>query len=194
MTKWQKIWSIISALLMILFAYLLYKLEPLDLSQLGYPGAEQLTPGSVSYFLILIALLVVMLFYGIRQVFFFFTMAIYATGGRFILYRGILFIDLALFTISLNHVPVRFIMIYLIGMLVFAGGIKIFQALDTMKLKGFWLPKLLQGIIIIGLALYAMTHLEKPLVVSYIYSNVLVYEAFMRIASAFTPTNIITIQ
>ncbi|MBR4457178.1 MAG: hypothetical protein IKS32_13325 [Solobacterium sp.] len=193
MTQWQKLKTILFALLEILLAGVIILLRDKDFSTLNIPGAERLTRGVVSYYLILTVFVIVMLIYGIRLIVFYFTMARFMTGGRGMLYRGILYTDLALYTLSLNSVPVNYIMIYLIAILVFAGAINLFQAYDILKLDGFWQFKALQGIVTICFAYYGFTHLHQPMVLADICAVTLIYDALMQIAGVFTPTRIITI-
>ncbi len=193
MTQWQKLKNILTAVLEILFAGLILFLSDRDFSHLNFPGAEKLTRGVVSYYLILVVFVIVMLIYGIRLIIFYFTMARFMTGGRGMLYRGVLYTDLALYTMTLNNVPVNYIMIYLIAILVIAGAISLFQAFDIMKLGGFWQFKMVQGIVTISLAVYGFTHLRQPMVLSYIFAITLVHDAIMRIVSVFTTTQIVTV-
>ena len=109
------------------------------------------------------------------------------------LYRGILYTDLALYTLSLNSVPVNYIMTYVTAILIISGAINLFQAFDLLKLGGFWQFRLVQGIVTIGLAFYGFTHLHQPMVLSGICAIALIYDAIMQVIAVFTPTQIITI-
>ena len=193
MTQWQKLKNLIFAVLEILFAALILVLRDKDFSHLNIPGAERLTQGVVSYYLIMTVFMIVMLINGIRFIVFYFTMARFMTGGRGMLYRGILYTDLALYTLSLNSVPVNYIMTYVTAILIIAGAINLFQAFDILKLGGFWQFKLVQGIVTIGLAFYGFTHLHQPMVLSGICAIALIYDAIMQVIAVFTPTQIITI-
>jgi hypothetical protein len=76
MTKWQKFTNILTAILMALFALLI------------------LLIGESAYLLVILALAIVLVVYSVRMLIYYFKMARYMVGGKEILIRGILFLDL----------------------------------------------------------------------------------------------------
>ena len=203
MTLWQRIKNILAALMLVLLGLLLIAANIFDYTSLAnIPGMDpeiaaeiQATDFStVGYSTVLLILSIILLAYGIRMILFYFTMARHMNGGRSMLYRGILFTDLALLTFSLQDVPVVYIMAYLIGLLGFSGAVDIFRAFDARKIHARWKGRLIRGIITLAFAIYAFLNLNTPQFCVYIYSASLFYNALMRLGSAFRRTELITIQ
>jgi uncharacterized membrane protein HdeD (DUF308 family) len=203
MTLWQRIKSILAALMLVLLGLRLIAENLFDYTSLAdIPGMDpefaaeiRATDFStVGYSTVLLILSIILLAYGIRMILFYFTMARHMNGGRYMLYRGILFTDLALLTFSLQDVPVIYIMTYLIGLLGFSGAVDIFRAFDARKIQARWKGKLIRGVITLAFAIYAFLNLNTPQYCVFIYSASLFYNALMRLASAFRRTELITIQ
>lgn len=191
MTKWQRVRSILAAVGMILLGMSLLYLNELDLTQYGI---TEFSSGEIAYYIILFIMILVLMFHGVRLIYFYLTMARFMTGGRSMLYRGILFIELGIVTGSLHSVPTEYIMAYFSAVMLFAGAIDVFGAYDAFKIKGRWVMKLIQGLVTIAFGIYSFMHLNEPKVVVVVFCINLFYSAIMRIISAFTPTTIITIQ
>jgi uncharacterized membrane protein HdeD (DUF308 family) len=203
MTIWQRIKNILTALMLIGLALVLafantFNFNALaDIPELDPETAEFIRTADfnmISYQIVLLILSVILLAYGIRQIHFYFSMARYMNGGRSSLYRGILFLDLALISFSFQSVPVTYIMAYLIGLMAFSGAIDVFGALDARKIHGHWKLKLLRGIVSIAFAFHAFLHLSTPRHCVYIYCLSLLYNALMHIISAFRRNDMIAIQ
>jgi uncharacterized membrane protein HdeD (DUF308 family) len=203
MTLWQKIRNILAALgLILLGAVLIYanrfdysvfiKLEGLDAETAEF--LKTFDFHNIPYYIVLIVLSYALLFHGLHLIIFYFTMARHMNGGRSMLYRGVLFIDLAILTFSIQSVPVTYIMGYLIGLLAFSGAIDVFGALDARKIHGHWKLKMIRGLVTIAFAIYAFMNLNTPEYCVYIYSASLFYNALMRIISVFRHNDIVTIQ
>ena len=177
MTIWQRIRNIISALFLILLGLLIILF------------------GADAYDLVLLAYSVVLLFYGIRCLNYYLGMSRYMTGGRSMLYRSIIFIDLGLFALSLTvDVPVTVVLIYLTGILAFSGLVDIFRAFEARKIQGHWKLRLLSGIVTVLFAAAALIYMRTPADVALIYGLSLFYNAFTRLINAFRRTQLIIIQ
>jgi uncharacterized membrane protein HdeD (DUF308 family) len=203
MTLWQRIKSILAALMLVLLGLLLIAenlfdyTSPADIPGMDPEFAAEIRAtdfSTVGYSTVLLILSIILLAYGIRMILFYFTMARHMNGGRYMLYRGILFTDLALLTFSRQDVPVIYIMTYLIGLLGFSGAVDIFRAFDARKIQARWKGKLIRGVITLAFAIYAFLNLNTPQYCVFIYSASLFYNALMRLASAFHRTELITTQ
>ena len=119
MTKFQRLTSIVSGALLLILA-LLVLFVPED-----------------AYLIILLFFAVTMLIDGIRNLVYYFTMARNMVGGLTIFYRGVLTLDLALFTLSLPGLPELYISLYIVGSYAFLGIVDILRALEAKKRGAF---------------------------------------------------------
>lgn len=132
--------------------------------------------------------------YGVRKVWYFFRMARYMTGGRRILYRGILAFDFGIFAGSLVRVPQIYILLYLTGTMAFSGLVDILRARESREIEGPWKMKTFQGATEIGVAVLCVLFLRSTDYVVDIFAMGLIFSAVMRILSAFRRTPVIMID
>lgn len=174
MTKMRRINYIIQGLLILLVVGVLL-IDPED-----------------GYVLILAFLSISFLVYGINQLLFYFTLAKYMVGGKYIICKAIAVLDLGLEAAALTEVPKMYVMIYLVAGLVFGGFIDVLRAMDTRKREGRrWKVKLLQGIITIVIALAGLFFVNSTHIVVYFFCFGAVSLAFTRIVEAFRDTTIV---
>lgn len=72
----------------------------------------------------------------------------FALDGKRILYNGMIIFDLGAFTVALADIPRFYIMIYLMGGIIFTGAIEILRAMEKKKLGAGYKFKLVQGMTI----------------------------------------------
>lgn len=176
MTKWQKISSFVVALLMILFGFLI------------------MVVGEPAYLIVILIIALIDLVYSVRMLVYYFRMARYMVGGKEILFRGILFLDLSLFILSLSTIPSTYIMLYMVGMLAFTGVVDIMNAMDLRRMQGHWVLQILRGLVCVIGAILCLVKMNTPDMVVTIFCFMLFYNAVMRIINAVRPTEIIAIQ
>ena len=176
MTRWQKISNFLVAILMIMFALLI------------------LLIGEEAYMIVIRWLAVLLLIHSIRMLVYYFRMARYMVGGKEILYRGILFLDLSMFIFSLSRIPTTYVMLYMVGMLAFSGAVDIMNAMDLKKLQGHWMLQCIRGAVCVIGAVFCLVLKNTPNMVVTIFCFMLFYNAVMRIINAVRPTEIIAIQ
>ena len=176
MTNWQKISSFLVAILMILFGLLI------------------LFMGEEAYFFVILALAFLLFLYSIRMLVYYSRMARYMVGGKEILYRGILFLDLSIFIVSLSRVPTTYVMLYMVGMLAFSGAVDIMNAMDLRRLQGHWILQSIRGGVCVIGAVLCLVMMNTPDMVVTIFCFMLFYNAVMRIINIIRPTEIIAIQ
>ena len=107
----QRIKIVLSGIVMILGGILLF-LAPIS-----------------GYRIVILVLSVSFILTGIRQLVYYGTMARFMVGGRSILYRGIIILDVGLFTASLSDIPRMYVVIYLAVMNAFSGLIIMAKAM-----------------------------------------------------------------
>lgn len=177
MSKAQRVKDFLTGLLMIFFALILiYKPEE------GYP-------------LVIVVLSISLLLYGVRSLIYFFTMARFMVGGKTSLYKGIILFDLGMFTMTLAKIPDTYIMLYLVAVNLFTGGVDILSAVDS-KRSGSpsWKLKLAGGAVSVLAAIACVVFGRDHAVMVYIYCSGLIYSAIFRIISAFRKTAVVYIQ
>ena len=136
-----------------------------------------------------------LLFSGIRELLSYFTMARRMVGGRSILYRSIIVIDIGIFTMSLTDVPMAYIMLYLAGIHLFSGSIDILNALGTKRLQGVsWKMQFLYGLLNVVIAVLCLIFIKSIGIAVIIYAFGLASSGVMRIVQACRRTAIVYIQ
>lgn len=131
---------------------------------------------------------------GFQQLIYFFSMGIHMVGGKIILYRALITIDLGIFTLSIHGIGQRYIMIYFIFYFIFAGIILIFRAVEARKLEsGAFRVKLVRGGIDIAVALVCLCNNNSEDVMLSILCFGLIYVAMTYIYTSFRKSAIIYI-
>ena len=177
MSKYQRIGNVLTGLVMILCALLL------------------IASPEYGYRLIFMLLYLSMFVYGIRSIIYYFTMARYMVNGKAMLYKGVLVFDFGAFTASLSSVPDIYIILYLLAVHLFSGGVDILSAIDSKKSGSpSWRTKLAGGVLSVAIAVACIIFRKNTAVMVYIYSSGLVYSAIFKIISAFRKTAIVYIQ
>lgn len=180
MTKIQRAGSLLSGILMILLSIFI-----------------ALFP-EIGFHLVGMVMSITMLVMGIRALRYYFTMARYMVDGRYSLYRGVIMLNLCLFTMSLTTVPAIYIIAYLVGIHAFAGGVDILGVIDARSMESpSWRIRLLTGlgnITIAGLCLYFGIFRGSVDSVVYVYSAGLFYSGVLRIIDAFRRSAVVYIQ
>lgn len=135
---------------------------------------------------------------GIRQLFYYFTMARHMVGGKSVLFTGIILMDLGVFTSTLTDVPKIYLSLYLLGLYAFSGGIDIMRALEARRFESpSWRFSLVSGIINIVLAVLALiagVFLRSQNLLVYIFCLGMIYSSCARIVTAFRKTAVVYIQ
>lgn len=153
-----------------------------------------LFPGT-GYYMATLILGVALLISGIKQFLYFFSMGIHMIGGKVILYRALITIDLSFFILSIKGIGQRYMMVYFIIYYLFAGMIIMFRAYESRKAAaGFWKWKLVNGIIKVTVAILCIIYNNSEDVMLYLMCFGLIISAVTRIGMALKKTAIIYIQ
>ncbi len=147
------------------------------------------------YYMATLILGLVLLIDGIKQFLYFFSMGIHMIGGKTILYRALITMDLSFFILSIRGIGQRYMMVYFVIYYLFAGIIIIFRAYESRKAEaGFWKGKLVNGIIKVAVAIMCIICNNSPDVMLYLMCFGLMISAVTRIGIALKKTAIIYIQ
>lgn len=150
---------------------------------------------STGYYMANLILGVVLLINGIKQFIYFFSMGIHMIGGKMILYRALITMDLSFFILTIGGIGQRYMMVYFIIYYLFAGIIIIFRAYESRKAEaGFWKWKLMHGIVKVTVAIMCIIYNNSEDVMLYLLCFGLIISAVMRIGMALKKTAIIYIQ
>ena len=152
-----------------------------------------ITPNE-SYPFITALLCLGMTFRGVALLIFYFRMARYTVDGRSLLYQAVIMIDLGLFTGALTQVPLMYVMLYLIAIHMFTGGIDILRANEARKFGSAWKSKFFGGVVNILLAIACLIFIKVTSIAVMIYAIGVVYAGVMRIIQAFRKTSMVYIQ
>ena len=147
-----------------------------------------------NYVFIVAALAVAMMVGAIRQLWYYFSTAKLMVGGRRILYHGIIDLDLAIFTWSMNDVPMIYVMLYLIGMNAFAGIVDLGLALNARQTKSPWKLRFSAGVVELGMAILCLVFIRSTSIVVWVFSIGVTYAGIVRIVDAFRKTDLVYIQ
>lgn len=180
MSLMQRVRRIISALFLILMAVLI-----VIQGENGLPLAALI----ISLSLIL---------YALQTLVFYFSMARHMVDGKFVLFKGVILLDLGVLTLSVTDNASRFLVLYLLAAHAFTGGISILRALEARRFGALsWRLRLTEGIVnlfIAGVALVFGLFLGSLRTVCWIYASGLIYSALFKLVGAFRKTAIVYIQ
>ena len=165
---------------------------------LGAAGVILLMADQLGIYIVAVMLCAVLVIIGIRSLMYYFSMAKHMVGGKTVLYRGIIFLDIGILTSSLADAPGRSLIIYISAVCIFTGFVAILRAREEKSWGSRrWIGKLIYGsiyILIAGAVLYCGFAWDLPEVAVDAYALGLVWSAAGKIASAFRRTAIVYIQ
>lgn len=180
MSNLQRIKEICKALLMILFGLML------------------LVAPEEGYYLVTVVLSISLSLSGIRWLVFYFTMARHMIGGKEVFYKGLILLDVGLFTFLIVDIPMLYVICYLLVCHAFAGLVDILKAFEARRIESpAWKASMTYGICNLAIAVATfvagiLRHSTRAVV--WIYSAGLIYSAFVRIRTAFRKNAIVYIQ
>ena len=139
MTKGKRIINILQSLAMIFFAFVMIAFKDASLS------------------LITAIIGTGLLYRGFGSLIYYFRMSRFMVGGKLSLYRGMIFLDLGLFTASLSEAGSVYIIFYISVLNLFAGAVAVFRASDSKKLgSSKWLYKAAYGTALMSLSVIVL--------------------------------------
>ena len=135
---------------------------------------------------------------GLQGILYYLSMARHMVGGKIVLYRGLIYLDLGLFTSSLAAHQRIYLMMYLAGINAFAALVNILRSLEDKRVgAATWKYQAMTAgasalaavaVVVGGVFMRSVT------LVVYIYAIGVLYKGCFRIASVFRRTEILFIQ
>lgn len=148
------------------------------------------------YYVIAVLMSASMLLSGIRSLIYYATMARNMVGGKSILYKALILIDLGLFTLTVISIPKIYLICHLLISHGFSGLVDMLKAMEDKKLQASsWRLSFVFGLGNLLTAVAAFTCLlnDSHGLVTYIYCAGLGYSAILQMVSAFRKTAIVYI-
>ena len=160
-------------------------------------GIIMLASPNSGYYIVALILSISLLYFGVRMLIYYLTMARYMVGGKLILFLSLIVLDFGLFTVTLSDVPPMYIVLYLLAVHAFGGLVDILRGREARRYDSpEWKKHMIFGIVNIAIAFVALGYgifSNSPDVVVVIYGLGLIYSAFGRIVAAFSRTEIVYI-
>lgn len=136
----------------------------------------------------------VLLLDGLRQFIYFLSMGIHMVGGKVILYRAFITMDIGLFTISLHETGQNYVMFYFTLYYAFAGIVSSFRAIETRKQEaGSWKMLFGRGIYDVTVAGICLLNMNSEGVMLDVLCLSMMISAISRIANALRKSAIVYI-
>ena len=127
-----------------------------------------------------------------RSIIYYFSMARYMVGGRMILYRAVIMLDIALFTFSLTKVPLYCVVLYLAWIHIFAAFVDIMRAVESRRLRApSWRMNFATGLVNLCIGVLCLMFIHNVAAAVLIYSLGLAYAGVNRIIQAFRRNRIL---
>ncbi len=148
-----------------------------------------------AYIIVLWILIIMLLFNGVRRLFYYFTMARYKVGGITVFYKGMLMVDAGVFALTLDDLPRAYGMLYLIFMIVISGAIDVLQANQARRFEaGKWKYQFIYGAIKVAIGLSCFFFLNSIKGLTYIYCLGMLHSGISRIITSFRKTAIVYVN
>ena len=180
MTRFGRILNVIAAIITIAFAVLLFYLDAIH-------GIK----------LILIVIQTTMSLRGLQAIAYYLSMGRHMVGGQNVLYRGMIFLDLGMFTSSIADNPAGFLIAYIAAVDAFTGLVSILHSLEAKRNGSLkWKNDFIFGLVSVFLAVIVLIGgfvLKRPYVSVCAYAFGLIYSSVMQITSAFRRNAIVYI-
>ena len=180
MSRFGRILHAIAALFMIAIAVLTFFLDAIH-------GLK----------LVLLVIQAGMTLRGLRAIVYYFSMARHMVGGKNVLFRGMIFLDLGVLAGTIFEHPAVYTLIYISLLHIFTGAVSALRANESRKIGTSWKMKMAYGITNILLALIVVIcgiAFDNLRIAVWVYSIGLIYSSILRIISSFRKTEIVYIQ
>ena len=180
MTRFGRVMNAISALFMIAVAVLMFFLDAIH-------GLK----------LVMIVVQAGMTLRGLQAIVYYFSMARHMVGGKNVLFRGMIFLDLGVLAGTIFEHPAVYILIYISALHIFTGAVSALRANESRKIGSSWRLKMAYGITNIALALIVVIcgiAFGRLSIAVWVYSIGLIYSSVLNIISSFRKTEIVYIQ
>lgn len=169
MTKPQRITSFLTGIVLIAFCAVLL-LFPVD-------GCS----------IIAAVLSIGLILKGLQMLIYYLTMARFMVGGKDMLYRGVIILDLGAFIATMIDEPRIYIVVFIVAYYAFAALVNILRSVEDKRLGApTWKINLLQGVTDLFIAVASIVYIRSYQVLVVLFCAGLAYSALIRITSAFS--------
>ena len=145
--------------------------------------------------LIVLIVVVATILKGAGSLIYYITMARHMVGGKLQLYKGIILLDIGMFFLTQDDVPMFYLVLYLLIANMISGVIEILGAREARQMEvSSWKLKMAIGAADVLFGLASIFCLGRLNILVYIYATGLAYSAVLRIVSAFRRSAIVYIQ
>ena len=104
-------------------------------------------------------------------------------------------LDLGIFATTLDQMPKLYIVLYLLCVYAFSGGIDVLRSLEARRVGAVsWRINLISGLINIAISIVCLIFLRSTNVIVYIFAAGLAWFSLVRIFTAFRKTAVLYIQ
>lgn len=135
---------------------------------------------------------------GLGTLLFYFRSARFMVGGKAVLYQGIIFLDLGLFSSSISNNPGVVIIIYLAAFNLFDAVVQVMRLIETIRMgSSHWKLTVLSAVLSLAIAVMVVVEgivLDNLNAAVYAYAFGLIISSINRIRNAFRRTAIVYIQ
>ena len=133
--------------------------------------------------------------WGIKHLYYYFTMARFMVDGRIILILGVILLDLGVLSASLVDVPKIYIILYLIIIHAFSGIIQILRTAESMRYGAkSWRLNLAHGVFEIAIVIACFIFIKNPGTVAFIFGIGLINSGIISIITSFRKSALVYIQ
>jgi len=147
------------------------------------------------FYIAALILCLTLLTMGVRSLLYYFTMARHMVGGKAVLFRGVIVLDLAFFTLTLNDIPRIYLILYLLSYHAFFGVVDVLRALEARQFEApGWKLNMGYGLVNIGIAVACGFFIRSVEMIVYVYAVGLIYSGVERIITSFRRTAVVYIQ
>lgn len=135
---------------------------------------------------------------GFHHLIYYFSMARYMVGGKQVLFRTVILLDLGIFTSTLSRSPSIYIILYIAGAQLFSGAVALLRANESRQTgSSRWKYTAAYGLMHIALFILVIAFglfMHSTEFAVYVYAVGLIGTAFHRFIQAFRRTAIVYIQ
>ena len=147
------------------------------------------------YMLILCVIQVALLLRGIGNLVYYFRMTRYMVGGKLLFYKGVLLIDMGIFSSMLLMVPTYYILLYMLAGILIAGAVTLLHAFESRQYGSRqWKSRMVIGLIHVAACGIGLVYIRNLSLLMWIYGLDILVMALERVLTAFKRTAVIYVQ
>lgn len=147
------------------------------------------------YRIVVKTILVLFVARGLKLLFYYFAMARFMVGGMWILYKGIIYVDLGIFLLRLSSEPKLYVILYLVGGLGFYGILHIVRATEAKSAgNSSWKYQMILGCAVLIFAIVCLFFINDIRVLTFIFSIGIINSGISHIVNSLRNSAIIYVE